>query len=112
MLIGEVVSFIVFFIGMYGLITQRNIVKSIISLEIVKTAAILYFIVSGYKEGLLPPIGEVSPSQMVDPLPQALMITAIVIGVSSTAIALTMYIHLYRKYGTKNWEEAMKKRVM
>jgi multicomponent Na+:H+ antiporter subunit C len=108
---GEVVSFLIFFIGLYGLIAKKNIVKSIISLEVMETAVILYFISCGFKAGALPPIGDVSPHLMADPLPQALMITAIVIGVSSTAIALTMYIHLYRKYGTENWEEAMKKRV-
>jgi multicomponent Na+:H+ antiporter subunit C len=108
---GEVASFIIFFIGLYGLIAKRNIVKSIISLGVMETAVILYFISCGFKAGALPPIGDVLPHQMADPLPQALMITAIVIGVGSTAIALTMSIHLYHKYGTENWEEAMKKRV-
>jgi len=111
LLTGEIVSILVFFIGLYGLIAKRNIIKSIISIGIMDTAVILYFISCSFKEGRLPPIGDILPQEMVDPLPQALMITAIVIGVGVTAVALTMYIHLYRKYGTDNWKKVMKKRM-
>jgi multicomponent Na+:H+ antiporter subunit C len=46
-----------------------------------------------------------------DPLPQALMITAIVIGVSVTAVALTMFITMYHIYGTTNWGKIVRKRI-
>ncbi|MEN3187134.1 MAG: cation:proton antiporter subunit C [Atribacterota bacterium] len=105
------VSFVIFFIGLYALVVKRNAIKSIIALVIMETAVILYFIAGGFREGMLPPIGDVLPEQMVDPLPQALMITAIVIGIASTAVALVMYIHLRYKYGTDEWKEVMKKRI-
>lgn len=107
---GEMVSIVVFFIGVYGLIARRNIVKSIISLGIMETAVILYFISTGFTEGDLPPVGDLEGIPASDPLPQALMITEIVIGVAITAIALTMFIHLYHKYGTTNWYKAMRRR--
>jgi len=47
---------------------------------------------------------------MADPLPQAMMITDIVIGIGVTAIALTLMIHLYHRYGTTNWQKARDKR--
>lgn len=108
---ADVVSFVIFFIGLYALMVKKHVLKSIIALVIMETAVILYFIAGGFKEGMLPPIGDVLPERMVDPLPQALMITAIVIGIASTAVALVMYIHLHRKYGTEDWEEVMKKRI-
>ena len=45
-----------------------------------------------------------------DPLPQALMITAVVIGISVTAISLTMFIAMAQKYGTTNWKRVKTKR--
>lgn len=108
---GETVSFVLFFTGMYGLISQRNIVKSIISLSIMQTAVILFFVTINFEQGSIPPIlngdkGEI----LADPLPQALMITSIVIGVGVTAAALIMFIHMHHKYGTVSWINAMRRR--
>lgn len=109
---GENVSILLFFIGIYGLISRRNIVKSIISIGIMETAIILYFLSANYVTGSIPPIGDVSTATAVaDPLPQALMITSIVIGVGTTAAALTMFIHFYHKYGTTNWIKSKEKRM-
>lgn len=106
---GEITSFIIFFIGAYGLMARRNIVKSVISIGIMETAIILFFLTINHTPNSLPPIGEAT-TQMADPLPQAMMITAIVIGIGITAVSLIMFIHLYHKYGTTNWLKAKKKR--
>lgn len=108
---GENISIILFFIGMYGLIGRRNIVKSIISISIIQAAIILYFISAGTPSGSAPPIYPINNGEIVsDPLPQALMITDIVIGVGVTAGSLTMFIHIYHRYGTANWLKVKKKR--
>ncbi len=108
---GETISFVLFFIGVFGLIARRNIVKSIISIGIMQTAVILFFVTINFERGSLPPIGAPGMiERMADPLPHALMITDIVIGVGVTAAALTMFIHMYHKYGTTNWQKAMKRR--
>lgn len=108
---GESVSILLFFIGIYGLIARRNILKSIMSISIIQVAIILYFISANVAVGSLPPIGDVSAELMVaDPLPQALMITDIVIGIGVTAAGLTMFIHLYHHYGSTNWLKIKKKR--
>ncbi len=108
---AELVSFIIFFLGLYALVVKRSVIKSIIALVLMETAVILYFVSGGFEEGKLPPISDALPEQMVDPLPQALMITAIVIGISSTAVALAMYSQLHRKYGTDDWKKLMKIRL-
>ncbi|HAE61772.1 MAG TPA: sodium:proton antiporter [Eubacteriaceae bacterium] len=109
---GETVSIVLFFTGVYGLIARRNIVKSIISLGILQVAIILYFISANFEEGAVPPIGDVSSSAIVaDPLPQALMITDIVIGMGVTAASLTMFIHMYHRYGSTNWLKVKRKRM-
>lgn len=54
-----------------------------------------------------PMVGEIS-GVYADPLPQALVITAIVVGISVTAIALVMFISMYHTYGTTNWNKAKK----
>jgi multicomponent Na+:H+ antiporter subunit C len=46
-----------------------------------------------------------------DPLPQALVITAIVVGIAVTAVALIMFIAMYHKFGTTNWIKAMRHRI-
>lgn len=108
---GENVAILLFFIGVYGIIARRNIIKSIISLGIMEVAIILYFISATSPVGALPPIGQnLDVTTVADPLPQALMITNIVIGIGVTAVALTMFIHLYHQFGTSNWIKVKKKR--
>jgi multicomponent Na+:H+ antiporter subunit C len=47
---------------------------------------------------------------VADPVPQALMITAIVVGISVTALSLTMFVNLHHKYGSSNWNKVKRKR--
>ena len=75
-----------------------------------ESAVILFFITINFKEGAKPPIGIEPQIIVADPLPQALMITAIVIGVSVAAVSLTMFIAIYHKYGTTNWQQIIEKR--
>lgn len=100
---AETVSVLIFFIGLYGLMTQKNIIKTIMSLSIMESGVYLFFITTNLSENSTPPIGEGDPAFFADPVPQALMITAIVIGIGVTAIGLTMFVHYKQKYGITNW---------
>lgn len=102
---GSLVAIALFLIGIYGLLARRNIIKSIMSFGVIQAAIILFFLNINFVENALPPIGDAYP--MADPLPQALMITAIVIGVAVTAVGLTMFISLYHHYGTTNWKKVV-----
>ncbi len=111
---GENISLILFFIGVYGICARRNILKTIISLNIMQASIILFFI-SSHTGASYPPIGTKASliskmDQIADPVPQALMITAIVIGISVTALCLTMFVSLFHKYGSTNWGKVKRKR--
>jgi len=105
---GDMIAVALFMIGLYGLIARRNIVKTIICVGVMEMGIILFFLTIHAKPDAKPPIGEVA--RAADPIPQALMITAIVIGVAVTAVALVMFIELYHKYGTTNWKKARQMR--
>ncbi len=109
-LTGENVSIILFFMGLAGMIRSRRILKTIISFGIMEVGTILFFLTMYASPEGTAPI-KVNTFNAVDPLPQALMITAIVIGVAVTALTLVMFIHLYHMYGTSNWEEMKKIRM-
>ncbi len=106
--VGEITAVILFFIGVYGVIARRNIIKTVMSIGIMETAIILFFVASGAFGAERAPITDAGIA--ADPYPQALMITAIVIGVGVTAVSLTMFISLYHRYGTTNWKKAQKAR--
>ncbi|MFO7636551.1 MAG: cation:proton antiporter subunit C [Clostridia bacterium] len=107
---AENTAVILFFIGVYGLIARRNIIKTIMSLCIMAGGVILLFLSINRTPESMPPIHGTGTGVFADPLPQALVITAIVVGISVTAVALIMFIALYHRYGTTNWIKAMEKR--
>jgi len=106
----EIASVLVFFIGFYGLITSKNIIKSIAAIGLMELSVVVFFLGIGFTEGIKPPIGQ-DLSGTADPLPQALVITAIIIGVAVTAITLTMLISLYRQSGSTDWDIAQKQNM-
>ena len=97
-------------IGLYGLMAKRNLIKKIIGLYILEGGVILYFISSGYRSGAGAPILEHGAENVVDPIPQALMLTAIVIGICVTALALSIVVKIYENYHTLDVEE-LKRRL-
>jgi len=101
-----------FFLGFFGLITGNNIIKSVIFIVLMETGVIMFFLSIGISSGFLPPIADhlIKYGYLADPLPSALMITAIIIGLSVTAINITMLMTLLRKYRTADWD-AVKKAV-
>ncbi len=108
-LTGENTAIILFFLGIAGIVSSRRMMKTIISIGIMEVSAVLFFLTMFSSTDLVAPIGVTENA--ADPLPQALMITAIVIGVAVTAISLVMFINLYHKYGTSDWEKAKQIRV-
>ena len=91
-----------FCIGLYGVLRKRNLVKIIIGLGIIEYAMNLFFILLGYRFHGRSPIDAADQDilGMVDPLPQALVLTSIVIGLAVTALVISIAIRIYEKYGT------------
>ncbi len=104
---NPILTFIVILIGFYGLATSNNIIKSVFSVTIIESGVILLFLNLGNLEGGAIPILNDQVSYIVDPLPQALMITTIVIGSTVTALALMLCIKIFHHYGTVEWKEVL-----
>ena len=98
--------FVLFIIGLYCALTKKNIVKIVIGLVIMESAVNLFLVMLGYrKDGVAPLVDKTTNpleflSSSVDPLPQALVVTSIVIGLGVTTLAISLCIRLYEKYGT------------
>jgi len=86
--------------GLYLVIGDRNLVKKVIGMNLFQTGIFLFFITTAVVEGGQPPIIEDGVETYVSPLPHVLILTAIVVGVSLTAVALTLVVRIYSEYGT------------
>lgn len=90
--------------GIYMVISDHNLVKKIIGMNLFQTGIFLFFITAAFIEigGTTgaPPVITDGVDLYVSPLPHVLILTAIVVGVSLTAVALTLIIRIYREYGT------------
>ena len=92
-------------IGLYVVLVKSNLIKVIIGINLMDTGVNLFLVATGYIHAGTAPIFTSSGQQaeeMVDPVPQALVLTAIVIGVSVLALALSLAIRVYEHYGTLN----------
>ena len=93
-------AILLFLIGLYGVLVKRNLIKMIIGLMIMEYAINLLFALIGYvKDGTAPIIKE-GMAIYVDPLPQALVLTAIVIGLGTTALLVSFAVRIYEKFNT------------
>ncbi|MCL2287442.1 MAG: cation:proton antiporter subunit C [Firmicutes bacterium] len=101
----ELFAIVMFFISFYGLISSKNVIKSIVSILLMEVAVIVFFLGIGFTGRAVPPVGTdlITLEYVADPLPQALMITAVIVGLATTAINITMFITLFRKYKTADW---------
>lgn len=89
-------------IGLYCVAVKKNLIKIIVGLGIMEYAVNLFLVVLGYRQGGAAPIlqGAADKTLFVDPLPQALVLTAIVIGLATTAMMVAIAMRLYERYGT------------
>lgn len=93
---------ILFSIGLYCVLRRRNIIKMIIGIAIMEYAVNLFFILIAYRWNGRAPILAKNQEilQMVDPIPQALILTSIVIGLSVLALLVAIAIRIFDKYKT------------
>ena len=99
-------GFILVLIGLWGMLTRRNILRIIIGFSLIDTGIHIVIVSIGYVTNRTAPIidGAVNASdaasRVVDPIPSALVVTAIVIGLSVTAVMLAYAIRLYESRKT------------
>jgi len=105
--------FLLFMIGLYCAVVKKNMVKIVVGILIMEYSVNLFLIMLGYVEGGQAPILDpgsvvegttqltsVFTNSCVDPLPQAMVLTAIVISLGSLALMISICIRTYEKYGT------------
>ena len=101
----HVIAVLLLLLGLAGMLTLRNLLRKLIAMSIMQVAVIVFFIAVGAKTGAHPPVlakGDAAPRarDYVNPLPHALMLTAIVVAVSTTGVALSLLVRIHRRYGT------------
>jgi multicomponent Na+:H+ antiporter subunit C len=124
-------------IGLWAMIAKNNLIKKLIGMSIFQTAIILFYVSIGVKEGATIPIylpehdphgshlkidvngsGKMLPPEVLEsslvsgysnPLPHVLMLTAIVVGVATLGLALSVCLRIYRGYGTVEEDELLEK---
>ncbi len=92
-------------LGMYVVMANANLVKKVIGLNIFQTAVFILYISLSELEGGTAPILSDAFSVYTNPLPHVLILTAIVVGIATTALALALTVRIHRAYGTIEEDE-------
>ncbi|QEN08918.1 Na+/H+ antiporter subunit C [Oceanispirochaeta crateris] len=108
-MVERILILILSLIGLWGIVYKKNIIKKIYGLTILNSSVVILFILEGSQIGKNAPIMGKGVRDMVDPVPQALMLTAIVIGVCITALSLAIAFRLYRFTGSFDIDEIREK---
>jgi multisubunit Na+/H+ antiporter MnhC subunit len=96
-------------VGLFGILTCKNLVKILLALNILETGINLFLVAIGfYPGGAAPIITGTGTVPFVDPLPQALVLTSIVIGLGTTALALGLIIKHVKNTGSLSLESVQK----
>lgn len=107
-------AIVIIMIGFYGVIARRNLLKQAIALGLFQTGVFLFYVTMGVYEapdgtpGIAPIWTDAAKTGPFDnPLPHVLMLTAIVVSVSTLAVAVAIIVNIQRKYGTIEEDEIL-----
>ncbi|TDE60435.1 Na+/H+ antiporter subunit C [Nonomuraea mesophila] len=101
--------FALMMIGLYVVISHGNLLKKMIGLTLFQVSVFLFFISLGKVEGGSAPIISPEVETYSHPLPQVLILTAIVVGVATLAVGLALAVRIFEAYGTVE-EQDMRER--
>ena len=119
----NVVTYVVLMmIGFYAMTGKANLIKKLVGMNIFQWSIILFFVSLGAKRGATIPIvlqdsqtldhatePVIAAAQYANPLPHVLMLTAIVVGVATTGVALPLLLRIFKRYGTLEEDVLVKK---
>lgn len=99
--IDYVASVLLLLIGLYAIIAKGNLIKKLMGLNIIETAVFAFVMTAGIvTDGDAPIMGAGASPPFANPLPQALILTGIVVALSTTALALSLIVRIYKHYET------------
>lgn len=109
------IAFVILFLwGFYIMVTHHNLVKKLIGMYIVQTSVIFFLVAISAKTGATVPIllsgtDPVQAAMYTNPLPHVLTLTAIVVQVATLGVSLALVAAIYRKYGSLDEDEILKR---
>jgi multicomponent Na+:H+ antiporter subunit C len=104
-----IVAFIMIMVGLYVLITNKNLIKKVLGLNLLQGGIIVFYIIIAKIDNALPPIYNSKLQETYsNPLPHVLMLTAIVVGIATTSLACALMYRIYQNYGTLDESEIIK----
>ena len=100
-------------VGFYAVIARPNMIKKLLGLSIFQAAVFLLYITMDKVEGGTAPIIQKGMEDAIfsNPLPQVLILTAIVVGISTTALGLALVVRIYEAYGTIEEDETQRQDI-
>ncbi|NWG45128.1 MAG: cation:proton antiporter subunit C [Alphaproteobacteria bacterium] len=102
------VVMVLMMIGLYIVISDRNLVKKIVGLNIFQVSVFVFYITMGKVDGGTAPIIGEGIEVYSNPLPHVLILTAIVVGIATTALALALLVRIQDEFGSVD-EDAIQK---
>ncbi|MCA8918494.1 MAG: cation:proton antiporter subunit C [Planctomycetes bacterium] len=96
------ICIILMMVGFYGVIAKTNLIKKALSMSLFQTGVLVFYISIGKVDGGTGPVlDEANPEAIYsNPLPHALMLTAIVVGVATLSVAMAIIVNIREQYGT------------
>ena len=103
---------ILMFLGMFGMIISNNYMKKMMAMNVMQVAVILFFLCFAQKTGGMIPILNgitTDPSLYINPLPHALMLTAIVVSLGTTGVAIALLMRIKETYGSVEEDDILRR---
>lgn len=103
---------ILLFLGLYGMIVSNNYMKKMMAMNVMQVAVIFFYLCFAQKNGGMIPILNgitTDPNAYINPLPHALMLTAIVVSLGTTGVALALLMRIKEAYGSVEEDEVLRR---
>lgn len=103
---------ILFFLGVYGMVFAKNYVKKLMAMNVMQVAVIYFYLCFAQKDGGIIPIlngATTDPNMYINPLPHGLMLTAIVVSLGTTGVALALLMRIKELYGSVEEVEVLRR---
>ncbi len=103
---------ILFFLGVYGMVLSKNYMKKLMAMNVMQVAVIYFYLCFAQKDGAMIPIQNgitADPSMYINPLPHGLMLTAIVVSLGTTGVAIALLMRIKEIYGSVEEVEVLRR---
>ena len=103
---------ILFFLGVYGMVLSKNYMKKLMAMNVMQVAVIYFYLCFAQKDGAMIPIQNgitTDPSMYINPLLHGLMLTAIVVSLGTTGVAIALLMRIKEIYGSVEEVEVLRR---